>query len=303
MNRFMFISGIWLLSFVIFFGGKPHNVQAQNPIPDGAEVEQVASGFQFTEGPFWDSNGELLFSDIPANTIFKWTPGGDTEVYIKPSGHSNGIDSDAEGRLILAQHDRKISRVEDDGKMTVLADSYNGKKLNSPNDLVVSSDGSIYFTDPPFAIDEDQKELDFNGVYRIAPDGSLHLLVDNFDLPNGIDLSPDESILFVNDSGRNHVRAFDLSDDGTVSNGHVFAEMKDPKAKGSADGMKVDAEGNVYTTGPGGIWIFDSDGDLLDRISVPQQPSNLAWGGDDMKTLYITARTGLYRIRTNVGGE
>jgi gluconolactonase len=270
-----------------------------------AEVEKIAGGFEFTEGPVWSPEGYLLFSDIPANTIYRWTPGSTSaEVLRRPSGHSNGLTFDGEGRLLACEHDRRVSRTEE-GRVVTLADSYNGGRLNSPNDVVVKSDGGVYFTDPPFGLPnrEEGKELDFNGVFRLSSDGSLTLLDNTFSLPNGLAFSPDERVLYVDDSHMGHIRAFDVQADGTLSNGRVFAEIRNPGEEvGGGDGMKVDVEGNVFCTGRGGVFVFDSDGELLGSIVAPEIPANVAWGDDDLKTLYITARTGLYKIRVKTGG-
>ncbi len=268
-------------------------------------MEKVAGGFEFTEGPVWVPDGYLLFSDIPASTIYRWTPGSvSAEVFRAPSGRSNGLTLDREGRLLACEHDRRLSRTEGDGSVVTLAERYEGKRLNSPNDVVVRSDGSIYFTDPPYGLprQEEGRELDFNGVYRLAPDGALTLLDDGFDRPNGLAFSPDERVLYVNDSRRGHILAFDVRVDGTLSNGRVFAELREPGEQGVPDGMKVDVRGNVFCTGPGGIWVLDAAGEPLGVIGVPEVPANLAWGDDDLKTLYITARTGLYRMRVRTGG-
>jgi gluconolactonase len=283
--------------------------QSQAPLesilaPD-AQVEQVAAGFQFTEGPVWHPDGYLLFSDIPADTIYRWTPGeAKATVYRRPSGHSNGLTLDRQGRLIACEHDRRVSRKEADGTLTAIATRYQGRRLNSPNDVVHKSDGSIYFTDPPYGLpgQTEGKELDWNGVYRLAPGGALALLDDSFERPNGLAFSPDEQTLYVDDSYKDHIRAFEVRPDGTLSNGRVFADLSDAAAQGVPDGMKVDRLGNVFCTGPGGIWVVSPEGDKLGRIEVPETPSNLAWGDDDYKTLYITARTGLYRVRTLTGG-
>jgi sugar lactone lactonase YvrE len=286
----------------------PHTPQAplESILAPGTQVERVAAGFQFTEGPVWHPDGYLLFSDIPANTIYRWTP-GETEatVYRKPSNHSNGLTLDAQGRLIACEHDRRLSRQETDGTITAIATHYQGGRLNSPNDVVVHSDGSIYFTDPPYGLpgQKEGKEQPWNGVYRLAADGTLTLLDDSFERPNGLAFSPDEKTLYVDDSYRDHIRAFDVLPDGTLANGRVFADLGDPGAGGVPDGMKVDVLGNVFCTGPGGIWVISPDGEQLGRIVVPQQPANLAWGDADYKTLYITARTGLYRVRTLTGGK
>ncbi len=269
----------------------------------GVPLEQVASGFQFTEGPVWHQSGFLLFSDIPADTIYKWTPNQKTEVFRRPSGNANGNTLDAEGHLISAEHKhRRVSRTEKDGKIVTLAERYEGNRLNSPNDVVVKSDGSVYFTDPPYGIKKEQEELGFYGVYRLAPDGTLTLLVKDFVRPNGLAFSPDEKKLYVSDSEKGHIRVFDVSADGSLANGRIFAEQKDSSKAGVPDGMKVDVRGNVYSTGAGGVWVFSPEGNLQVLIEVPETPTNLAWGDGDGKTLYITANKSVYRIRLNVAG-
>jgi sugar lactone lactonase YvrE len=275
--------------------------------PAGATVEKLAGGFRFTEGPVWDTTGFLLFSDIPAREIKKWTPDGKVTTFRKPSGYSNGLTLDREGRLIACEHgNRRVSRTEKDGTVVALADRYNGKRLNSPNDVVVKSDGSIYFTDPPFGLyapfgPPGRQELPYQGVFRLSPDGKLTLLVANFQLPNGLCFSPDEKTLYVDDSGRNHIRAFEVSADGTLANGRVFAAVHGPGSD-VLDGLKVDTEGNLYCTGPGGILVFSSQGQQLGSITVPETTSNCAWGDDDAQTLYSTAETSLYRIRLSIPG-
>lgn len=286
---------------------KPSNTDDKDSIQaildDNTQVEKVAVGFEFTEGPLWHPKGFLLFSDIPANTIYKWTPNQKPKIFRRPSGNANGNTLDREGRLLAAEHgNRRVSRTAKDGTVVTLASYYQGKRLNSPNDLVVKSDGSIYFTDPPYGISSEQEELGFYGVYRLAPDGKLTLLVKDFVRPNGIAFSPDEKKLYVNDSEAGHIRIFDVKPDGILENGRIFAEQKDPSKKGVPDGMKVDLQGNVYSTGPGGVWVFSPSGNLLGKIEVPEAPANLAWGDSDYKTLYITARTSLYRIRLKNAG-
>ena len=273
-----------------------------------ATVEQLATGCQFTEGPLWHSIGRyLLFSDIPANKIRRWDAESGMTVFRDPSGKSNGLTYDKGGHLIACEHaNRRVSRTTADGDVLTIASHYEGKRLNSPNDIVVKSDGSIYFTDPPYGLSTrggtvSEKELDFQGVYRLSPDGAtLTLLVDDFDRPNGICFSPDESILYINDTKRMHVRAFDVQLDGTIANGRVFAEEKGDN--GVPDGMKVDVQGNVYLTGPNGIWIFAPDGTHLGIILVPERCANLAWGGDYWKSLFITASTSVYRIECKAEG-
>jgi sugar lactone lactonase YvrE len=275
-------------------------------IPEGTEVEQLAGGFDFTEGPVWLGD-HLLFSDIPRNRIVRWqmlAHGPELTTFRAPSGNANGLTIDKSGRLIACEHStRRVTRTEIDGTITVLADKYQGKRLNSPNDVVVRSDGSIYFTDPPYGLTQmtDWKELPFNGVYRLAPDGTLILLTDDFDRPNGLAFSPDEQILYVNDTARGHIRAFDVNTEGDISSGRVFIEMKGDEP-GAPDGMKVDQQGNIYCTGPGGFWIIDQKGMCLAQVRPPELPANLAWGDADWQSLYMTCRTGLYRIRTSVPG-
>jgi sugar lactone lactonase YvrE len=269
-----------------------------------AKIEKITNGFEFTEGPVWVPDMYLLFSDIPANIIYKWIPDvGSTEIFRKPSGHSNGLTLDKTGRLLACEHDRRVTRTEKKGKIVPIATHFEGKLLNSPNDIVVRSDNSIYFTDPPYGLprQEEGKELDFNGIFRITMDGTLTLLDDSFDRPNGIAFSPDEKILYVNDSQRGHIRSFDVHSNGTISNSQVFAKLKS-KEEGVPDGMKVDLCGNVFCTGPGGIWVLSEGGEIIGVIKVPEVSANLAWGDSDLKSLYITARTGLYRTRVRTGG-
>jgi sugar lactone lactonase YvrE len=282
---------------------KPNN-KLKQLLADNATLEKLADGFQFTEGAVWHPDGFLLFSDIPANTIYQWQEGRSAKVFRKPSNNTNGNAIDAKGRLISAQHgDRTVSRREKDGKIVILADKYGGKRLNSPNDLAIKSDGSIYFTDPPYGIQPKQEELGFYGVYRLAPNGKLTLLAKDMVRPNGIAFSPDESKLYVSDSQEQYIRVFDVKPDGTVSNGRTFATLKDPSKEGTPDGLKVDRKGNVYSPGAGGVWVFSPTGDLLGKISVPEVVTNLAWGQSDFKTLYITASNSLYRIRLKIAGR
>ena len=281
----------------------PDKKSMQTILDDSAKLEKVAGDFQFIEGPIWHPDGFLLFSDIPADTIYKFAANQQVEVFRRPSGKANGNTLDKAGRLITAEHsNRRISRTETDGKIIELVAKYEGKKLNSPNDLVVRSDGSIYFTDPPYGINKEQEELGFYGVYRLTPDGKLTLLVKDIVLPNGIAFSPDEKKLYVNNSEAGYIAVFDVKPDGNVTNQRVFAELKDASQSGVPDGLKVDVEGNVYSTGPGGVWILSPTGELSGKISVPETATNLAWGDDDRKTLYITGSKSLYRIRLKIAG-
>ena len=273
-----------------------------------SQVEQIGTGCLFTEGPIWNAEGNfLLFSDIPADQIKMWTPDSGITTFRQPSGQSNGLTYDKQKRLLACEHaNRRISRTELDGTVTTLASHYEGKKLNSPNDIVVKSDGSIYFTDPPYGLkaeygEEGGAELDFQGVYRLSADGQqLTLLVDDFERPNGLCFSPDESILYIDDTARMHVRAFDVQADGTITKDRVFAVEEGEH--GAPDGMKVDQQGNVYLTGPQGIWIFDPNARHLGVIQVPEGAANLSWGGENWQTLFITARSSIYRIQLKISG-
>lgn len=274
-------------------------------VPEDTPVERVACGFKFTEGPVWRGD-HLLFSDIPNNRIVRLrllSEGPEVTTFRTPSGNSNGLTLDKSGRLIACEHsNRRVSRTESDGRVTVLADRYQGRRLNSPNDVVVHSDGAVYFTDPPYGLrnQAEGKELPFNGVFRLDPDGRLTLVADDFERPNGLAFSPDGTTLYVDDTARHHVRAFSVRSDGRVEGGEVFAELRSSEA-GGPDGMKVDVEGNVYCTGSGGIWVFARTGRRIGRIVLPELPANLAWG-DDWHTLYVTARTSVYRLRVGVPG-
>ncbi len=267
------------------------------------KVEKILSGFQFTEGPLW-ADGRLLFSDIPASTIYSWTPGTrHADIYRRPSGRSNGLTLDRRGRLIACEHDRRLTRTERDGTVKVLADSYGGRRLNSPNDVVVARNGAIYFTDPPYGLNDrlEGKELPYQGVYRLGVRGKLTLLDDSFDRPNGLAFSPDEARLYVDDTARRHIRVFDVQGDGSIRNGRVFAVLKGAEP-GNPDGMKVDVFGNVFCTGSGGVWVINPSGEPLGVIGTPEVSSNVAWGDADFKSLYITAQTSVYRVRTATGG-
>ncbi len=287
-------------------------------IPPNTEVERIAGGFAFTEGPVWCGD-HLLFSDIRKDRIVRWRelPEG-PEVTTFATGESNGLTLDRQSRVLAAEHGgRRVSRIAPDGARTVLAERYQGKRLNSPNDIVVKSDGAIYFTDPPYALVTDRvpnwwthmlpgKELSVNGVFRLdveqAPSpAALTLLVDDFALPNGLAFSPDERTLYVNDSERKHIRAFDVQSDGMLSNSRVLIQMDAPEP-GVPDGMKVDAMGNVFCTGPGGVWVCSPAGERLGVIQVPEIPANVAWGGAGWSTLFITARTSVYRLQTKTRG-
>jgi sugar lactone lactonase YvrE len=294
-----------------------HDAGLHDLVAPDAPIDRVAGGLTFTEGPIWRGNS-LLFSDIPNKRIVRWRrlPEG-PELTTYALGMSNGLTLDRQGRVLAAEHDgRRVTRVADDGRRTVLAERFQGKRLNSPNDIVVKSDGAIYFTDPPYAVQPSTpgvprpanwwtapipgKELSVHGVYRLAPDGSLELLVDDFALPNGLAFSPDESLLYVDDSAHKHIRAFSVRPDGSLTGGRILLDMAsaDP---GVPDGLKVDRQGNVFCTGPGGVWVCRADGVLLGRIVLPELPANLAWG-EDGSVLFLTARTSVYRLQTRTRG-
>jgi gluconolactonase len=274
-------------------------------IAGGREWEIVGEGFGFTEGPVWHRRGFLLFSDIPNNRIHRWRD-GETTVYREPSGRSNGLTFDEQGRLVSCHHDLRCVMRETAHDPLPIATHFEGKRLNSPNDVVVRSDGRIFFTDPPYGINEERRamglepipqELPFQGVFTIAPQGSIALLIDDFDRPNGLALSPDERTLYVADTNRRHVRAFDVDREGALSGGRVFAEMRED---GRPDGMKVDRDGRLYVSAKT-VQVFAADGQPLGVIDCPQSPANCAWGGDG-SDFYITARTGVYRMRADTAG-
>ena len=282
-------------------------------VPQGAKIEKLAGGFVFTEGPVWDRRGNrLYFSDLRSNAIHTWSDEEGLDTFLQPvfegeaaheSVGSNGLTIDQQGRLLLMEHgNRLVSRLETNGSRTILAHSYGFSRLNSPNDSVWHSSGWLYFTDPSYGLPEQEsdplRELDFNGIYRLHPEsGELELLERNQSRPNGIALSLDERTLFVaNSDGSDKVwYAYDVNDAGGLSNQRVFFDVNDQEVAGAADGMKIDVNGNIFATGPGGVWVFDSDGNHLGNINPPELPANIAWGGDG-SDLYMTARTGLYRI-------
>jgi gluconolactonase len=275
-------------------------------------MEELGAGYRPAEGPVWvASSGCLLFSDIRGDVIYRYTAKEGVTPFRQPSGKANGLALDKQGRLVTCEHfNRRITRTEPDGSIVPLASHYTGKRLNSPNDIIVKSDGSIYFTDPPMGLIieraegwEKTQELSFNGVFRLSPDGKeLTLLLDDFFRPNGLCFSPDESLFYVNDTPRLHIRVFDVTRDGTMINGRIFAEVGGDVVKGWPDGLKVDREGNVYCTGGGGIWVFDPAGQHIGTIYVPKKTTNFAWGDSDWKTLYATCMDGLYKMRVGIPG-
>jgi gluconolactonase len=270
----------------------------------GAEVEQIATGFIFTEGPSWDAlQGLLKFSDIPNNRINTMTPEGEVGVFVEPSEESNGTFYDArDGSLLACRHwARDVVRLAPDGTATVLADTYQGGKFNSPNDCVLTTSGAIYFTDPAYGLGDREAEQDVEAVYRLDPDGTVTRVIDDMTKPNGIYISPNGEWLYVADSIDMFVKAYRVNEDGSCGDGRVLGELKAPE-EGVPDGMTMDTEGRVYCTGSGGVWVFSAQGELIGRIMVPEPPANCTFGGEDYSTLYMTARTSVYAVKTRVTG-
>ncbi|HEX2230539.1 MAG TPA: SMP-30/gluconolactonase/LRE family protein [Candidatus Binatia bacterium] len=290
-------------------------------VPANPKLFKLAEGFQFTEGPVWTAPGHLLFSDPNANAIYKYsTPDAKLSVFKTNSGYSgsevkeylqpgsNGLSLDPEGRLTVNEHgNRRITRIEKDGSLTTLADNYHGKRLNSPNDLVYRSDGTLFFTDPPFGLpkfyDDPRKQLAYSGVFSLNR-GKLRLLSTDLRGPNGIALSPDEKYLYVGnwDPKKKVIMRYELGVDGSLANGEVFFDMTKAPGQEGIDGIKVDVRGNLYVSGPGGLWILSPAARHLGTIIAPRHPHNFAWGGEDAKTLYITAENALYRMPLNIPG-
>jgi gluconolactonase len=281
------------------------------PIIDAdAPFDRVAHGLMFGEGPVWDRRlRQLFWTDIIGDAIWTWRPGVGREIVVHPTGHANGMTIDREGRLVVAGWcGRNIWRREHDGTIVVIASRYDGRKLNSPNDVVVHSDGSIYWTDsvggliiPGMVAQDVQRYLDVQGVYRLSPDGAVDLVIEDCTYPNGLAFSPDEKLLYVNDTRLGLVRAFDVRSDGSVGPGRLFHALAGSEM-GVADGMKVDREGHVYCTGPGGIHVIGTDGSLLGRLRVHGECTNLAFGDDDWRTIFITTFDSVYRTRGRVPG-
>lgn len=268
-----------------------------------AKLETVATGFGFTEGPMWDAAGFLYVSDETINKIFRVYPNGKKEEVIA-LGDPDGNTFDRQHRLIdCASVLRAIIAVTPDGKYKILADHYDGKKLNSPNDVIVGPDGALYFTDPTLDLVEGEKqEIPFQGVYRLDDKGNLRLLTKDLTQPNGLAFSPDGKRFYIDDSEQRNIRVYDVASDGTLSNGRIFGEEPGAKHDGVPDGIKVDKSGNLFVTGPKGIWVWDANGNHLGTIAMPEQPANLTWGDKDYRTLYITATTSVYRLELKAQG-
>ena len=331
---------IWVRNAVIdFYKELPANPQwkdigkiytidekLNNIITPGTKVEKVADGFSFTEGPVWHPDGYLLFSDPNTNTIYRYNPKNhNVTIYMSHSGYtgadigeygqpgSNGLAIDKQGRLIIDQHgNRRVIRIEKKGPVTVLADNIDGKKFNSPNDVVLKSDGSVYFTDPPYGLpgffNDKRKELGYSGVF-IIKDDKVSLVSKDLGGPNGIAFSPDEKYLYVSNwdiRDIHHTKTlwrYEVQTDGALKNGKIFFDFSFTEDDEALDGVKVDKQGNLYVSAPGGLWILSAEGKLLGKIVTPERPANMAWGDEDGKTLYLTAHSSLYKIRVNTGGK
>ena len=273
-------------------------------IVESSEAERLATGFVFTEGPLWHPDGFYYFVDVRKSMFYRLTPGGKPEVLRENTGEGNGTTFDLEGRLIMCEGgNRRITRTGADGKIEVLCDRYEGKRLNRPNDVVCRSDGSIYFTDPGLRVPLGERELPYAAIYRIDPTGAVSMLAD-FEYPNGLAFSPDERTLYVaNTRWAQYIHALEIGADGTMVRRRIFADMSSDETEGVPDGMKVDVQGRVYCTGPGGTWVFSPDGTRLGIIRTPEVPANLAFGGPDLRTLFFTARTSVYSLRVKVPGQ
>jgi gluconolactonase len=297
-------------------GVQVHAPAMRELIDEGAEVERIGTGFTFTEGPLWHPGGYLLFSDMPGDVRRRWDEQGGVREVANPSNKGNGMTWGNDGMLIVCEHvTSSVARMDPDGTGTgreVLASHYDGKELNSPNDVVVKSDGALYFTDPTygrmpgFGIEREQ-DLSFQGVYRIPPGGGdPQLLVDDFEQPNGLCFSTDETLLYINDTAKAHIRVFDVGEDGAISGGRVLAEgigSGSLEVGDLVDGMKLDERGNIWVTGPGGVCVFDPDGRQIGTVEVPENVGNLNWGGPSWDILFIPATTSVYRVQCKVAGN
>src|SRR5499433_2996264 len=268
------------------------------------EPQRLATGFVFTEGPLWHPEGFYYFVDVRASKLYRITPGKAPELLREDTGGGNGTTFDLQGRLVLCEGDnRRVTRAGASGAMEVLVDRFEGKRLNRPNDVVCKSDGSLYFTDPGLRVPLAERELSYAGVYRITPDGKTSLVAD-CEYPNGLAFSPDERVLYVaNTRWTQYIHAFELDAGGNVVRRRIFADMSSDETDGVPDGMKVDVQGRIYCTGPGGTWVFAPDGTKLGIIRTPEIPANVAFGGPDLRTLFFTARTSIYTLRATTPGQ
>jgi sugar lactone lactonase YvrE len=266
-------------------------------------VERLATGFGFTEGPLWHPEGFLYFVDLRRSQLLRWQPGKGVEIVREHTGEGNGLTFDRQGRLIMCEGaNRRVSRTEADGSVVPLVERWQGKRLNRPNDVVCHSDGSLYFTDPGMRVPPEERDLDSSPVFRVTPDGTVSSATAECEYPNGLAFSPDERTLFVsNTRTRMFIHAFDVQPDGSLTNHRTFASMSPPE-ESVPDGMKVDVEGRIFCTGPGGTWVFDPSGIHLGTMRSPEIPANCAFGGPDYRTLFLTARTSLYAVRVKVPG-
>ena len=273
-------------------------------ILETTEAERLATGFVFTEGPLWHPDGFYYFVDVRSSMLYRLVPGRAPEVVREKTGGGNGTTFDLQGRLVLCEgENRRVVRMAADGRVEILMDRFEGKRLNRPNDVVCTSDGSIYFTDPGLRVPLAERELTYAGVYRVSP-GGVSSLVADFEYPNGLAFSPDERLLYVaNTRWAQYIHLLELDTSGKVRRRRIFADMSSDETDGVPDGMKVDVEGRVYCTGPGGTWVFAPDGTRLGIIRTPEVPANLAFGGPDLKTLFLTARTSVYTLRVKVPGQ
>jgi gluconolactonase len=277
---------------------------AMSAVLETTQAERLATGFVFTEGPLWHPDGFYYFVDVRASMLYRITPGRPHEVVREKTGGGNGTTFDLQGRLILCEGDnRRVTRRAADDRFEVLVDRFEGKRLNRPNDVVCKSVGSLYFTDPGLRVPLAEREVEHAGVYRIAPDGAVSLVAD-FEYPNGLAFSPDERLLYVaNTRWAQYIHVLELDGDGRAVRRRIFADMSSDETDGVPDGMKVDVEGRVYCTGPGGTWVFAPDGTRLGVIRTPEVPANLTFGGPDLRTLFFTARTSVYTLRAKVPGQ